>query len=98
MDPVTWQNFMPMFSRPISAIFLQEISDVQEHCEEVQALLNEALAKIRALEREKNERDEEKQELRAEMLKNEEVLALMERRFDEQHKKVMVGEALNMIF
>uniref|UniRef100_F1KUN2 Myosin heavy chain n=1 Tax=Ascaris suum TaxID=6253 RepID=F1KUN2_ASCSU len=68
---------------------LNELSETQAQYERIEALLKEARKKIIELENEKNDREDEKREMRAEMLRNEEVMAIMEKRFDEQHSKVM---------
>uniref|UniRef100_A0A0M3IQ72 Myosin motor domain-containing protein n=1 Tax=Ascaris lumbricoides TaxID=6252 RepID=A0A0M3IQ72_ASCLU len=71
-----------------SKVFI-ELSETQAQYERIEALLKEARKKIIELENEKNDREDEKREMRAEMLRNEEVMAIMEKRFDEQHSKVM---------
>lgn len=68
---------------------LKDLSDARENSSRLQKLLDEAQRKILDLENERNDREEEKKAMHSEMQKHEELMEIMERRFDEQHAKVM---------
>uniref|UniRef100_A0A914RN18 Uncharacterized protein n=1 Tax=Parascaris equorum TaxID=6256 RepID=A0A914RN18_PAREQ len=83
-------NWYRLFGRVKQMIPMNKDKDrIEELEKENEQLLN--------LENEKNDREDEKREMRAEMLRNEEVLAIMEKRFDEQHSKVMNEKKIEQI-
>uniref|UniRef100_A0A0R3S5Y9 Myosin motor domain-containing protein n=1 Tax=Elaeophora elaphi TaxID=1147741 RepID=A0A0R3S5Y9_9BILA len=67
----------------------KELSDLKDNYEEIQKLLAEANDKIKNLESEKESQIWQNAEMKEELLRHEELMEMMEKRFDGQHSKVM---------
>uniref|UniRef100_A0A0N5AVT7 Myosin motor domain-containing protein n=1 Tax=Syphacia muris TaxID=451379 RepID=A0A0N5AVT7_9BILA len=68
---------------------IKELDKADDKCSELEILLGDATRVIENLKKEKREYESKKDEMKAEIQKHEEVMEIMERRFDEQHVKVM---------
>ncbi|KAL3982963.1 Myosin head (motor domain) family protein [Acanthocheilonema viteae] len=67
----------------------KELSNLQRNYEGIQKLLDEANNKIKSLEDEKESHIWRNAEMKEELTRHEELMEIMEKRFDEQHAKVM---------
>ncbi|KAM3725081.1 Myosin heavy chain, striated muscle [Dirofilaria immitis] len=67
----------------------KELNYFQNNCEELQRLLDEAYIKIKNLEDERESYIWQRNEMKEELKRHEELMEMMEKRFDEQHAKVM---------
>ncbi|EFO14342.1 hypothetical protein LOAG_14181 [Loa loa] len=67
----------------------EELSDLRDNYEKIQKLLDEANSKVKNLEDEKELHIWQNVEMKEELTRHEELMEMMEKRFDEQHAKVM---------
>ncbi|CAG9538147.1 unnamed protein product, partial [Cercopithifilaria johnstoni] len=85
----SWYRLLLLVKELIPLNKDKELRNLQGNYEEIQKLLDEANSKIKSLENEKESHIWQNTEMKEELIRHEELMEMMEKRFDEQHAKVM---------